>query len=406
MSQHIAYLTSIYPRASDTFIRTEIAYLRREGMAVDTFAIRRAEASAIVSEAIKCEQDNTTYLLEQGRLRFVAAAFFFLVSKPKRFFRTVRLLWKTSMPGLVGRAKSMAYFLEACLLGKLLLDRQISHLHNHIGENSATVAMLASSLSGIPFSLTIHGPGIFYHPRQWALGEKIQRSAFTACITHFCKSQCMVFTPHDCWNKLMVVRCCVDSHFLESEPSPIPPHKRVLFVGRLCEEKGLPLLVEVAKRLARTHDLELVIIGDGPLRKPIESLIAEHRLQANIKLLGFQSSQRIARELKDCRALVLPSFAEGLPVVIMEALAMGRPVVTTRVAGIPELVDEGCGWTVSAGDTDSLCKAVESCLDAPVNELEQLGQEGRNRVARLHNSAVALDDLRDALLASASRRTE
>lgn len=398
MCPKIAYLTNQYPRASDTFIRTEIKYLRTQGLRVDTFAVRRPPAEALVSDEIRREHANTTYLRDASWLALVGVWLVRFVRHPLRMLATLRLSWSTGMPGISGRVRGLMYILEASQLANLLERAKIQHVHNHIGENSATVAMLASELTSIPYSLTIHGPGIFYHPRRWALGDKIQRSRFTAAITHFCRSQCMVFTPLAAWPKILVVRCCVDEAFLSQEAAPIPADRRLLFVGRLCEEKGVPLLVAAAARLKEAgQSFELNVIGDGPLRTEIEQMISQHQLQDCVHLLGFQSSSRVAEELQRSRALVLPSFAEGLPVVIMEALAMGRPVVTTRIAGIPELVNTDCGWLVSAGDLDMLANSLMECLECDTDSLNKMGQVGRQLVLQQHASSTALIPLRSAI---------
>ena len=398
MPQRIAYLTNQYPRASDTFIRTEVKHLRANGWILDTYSVRRPDEAALVSEDIRREYENTTYLRDGGWLQLVWAFLKCLGRRPLRTVRAFRLAWRTGVPGCAGRAKSFLYLMEAARLASLLQSSGAQHLHNHIGENSATVAMLASELGGVPFSLTIHGPGIFYHPRQWALGEKIRRSQFTATITHFCRSQCMVFAPYAEWDKIIVVRCCVDAAFLSQPITDVTEDYRLLFIGRLCEEKGVPFLIEAVARLRNlSRPFELNIIGDGPMRRTIEELISKHQLQGFVHLLGFQSSQRIAEELIRSRALILPSFAEGLPVVIMESLAVGRPVITTRIAGIPELVDEQCGWLVPPGDSNSLSSAIQDCFQSSSEKLTAMGREGRRRVKQLHDADVALEPLVTAI---------
>lgn len=398
MPQRIAYLTNQYPRASDTFIRTEVKHLRANGWILDTYAVRRPDEAALVSEDIRREYENTTYLRDGGWLQLVWAFLKCLGRRPLRTVRAFRLAWRTGVPGCAGRAKSFLYLMEAARLASQLQSSGAQHLHNHIGENSATVAMLASELGGVPFSLTIHGPGIFYHPRQWALGEKIRRSQFTAAITHFCRSQCMVFAPYAEWDKIIVVRCCVDAAFLSQPITDVTEDCRLLFIGRLCEEKGVPFLIEAVARLRNLgRPFELNIIGDGPMRRTIEELISKHQLQGFVHLLGFQSSQRIAEELIRSRALILPSFAEGLPVVIMESLAVGRPVITTRIAGIPELVDEQCGWLVPPGDINSLSSAIQDCFQSSSERLTAMGREGRRRVKQLHDADVALEPLVTAI---------
>ena len=165
------------------------------------------------------------------------------------------------------------------------------------------------------------------------------------------------------------------------------------------------MLIEAVARLRKLgQPFELNIIGDGPMRRTIEEMISKHQLQGFVHLLGFQSSQRIAEELSRARALILPSFAEGLPVVIMEALAVGRPVITTRIAGIPELVDEQCGWLVPPGDINSLSSAIQDCVQSSSERLTAMGREGRRRVKQLHDADAALEPLVTAIKNSLTNR--
>jgi glycosyltransferase involved in cell wall biosynthesis len=402
----IAYLTGVYPRASDTFVRIEVQTLRSMGFDVHTFSIRRPDESLLVGEQVQSEARGTHYLLEGGLWRLLRAAVLTAMCRPLRFIKTLALMWRTGAPGLRGRFFHAAYFAEAAYLSRLLLSRRIRHLHNHIGENSATVAMLASQLSGIPFSLTIHGPGIFFHPRHWALGEKIERSAFTACISHFCLSQCMVVTSVSAWNRLRLVHCAFDPMFSSVPLTPVPRELHFLFVGRLCQEKGISLLVEAIKRLRSRHSgITLSIIGDGPLRSDLHKSIINAGLEHQIKLFGWQTSEFIRQAMIDSRALVLPSFAEGLPVVFMEAFAVQRPVIATRIAGIPELVEHGIsGWLIEPGSVEALVEAMHQVCETSCDLLARMGQAGFQRVIRQHDARTEVTKLASCMLESLEER--
>jgi glycosyltransferase involved in cell wall biosynthesis len=264
--------------------------------------------------------------------------------------------------------------------------------------------MLASALSGIPYSLTIHGPSIFQAPERWALGAKIRRSAFTVCISDFTRSQCMLQVPHTEWDRLHVVRCAPDAAFLEEAPTPPATRPRLVWVGRLSEAKAVPLLLAAARRLtADGVDFELVMVGDGPLRKLVEAELAGE-LAGRVRLAGWLPAADVKREIAGSRALVMPSFAEGLPMVVMEALALGRPVVGTCIAGIPELVEPGVnGWLVPAGSCERLAAALREAVEAPPERLAAMGRAGRQAVERLHHPAREIEKL-EALLAGSARR--
>ncbi|WP_326533325.1 glycosyltransferase [Pseudorhodoferax sp.] len=391
----IAYFTNVYARASDTFIRNEVLELRARGHVVETFSIRRAAADAAVSAEVAAEQATTCYILSVPKARLAATIVRTAATRFGPVVRALALAMRISPAGLRARTMHVFYWLEAVYLAHCLRARGIELLHNHIAENSATVAMLAAQIAGVPFSMTVHGPGIFFHPRFWALGEKIARAAFTACITDFCKSQCMLHSDMRHWARLAVVRCGVGRQFEQLAQVPVPQAPRLLFVGRLCEEKGLPLLVEAVARLVQSGArCELAIVGDGPLKGYLERFIADRGLADAIVLLGWRDSAGVAQELNRSRALVLPSFAEGLPVVIMEAMAMGRPVVTTAIAGIPELVRDGHnGWMVPAGAVDALGDALREVVQADAARLDEMGRAGMRMVREQHSVGTEVGKL-------------
>lgn len=404
----IAYLTSQYGRASDTFIRNEVAELRRRGHEVMTFSVRRPppEVGSGASEQVRKEQAGTEYLLEAGVLGLFWAFLEMCVRWPGRICRAGVMAFRCGeLSGIRGRVLQAMYLVEGAYLAKRLEVRGIEHLHNHIAENSATVAMLAGAIAGVPWSMTVHGPGIFYHPRKWGLGEKVKSSAFTACISEFCRSQCMVFAPFEAWGKLQVVRCGVEEIFLSDALTPPPEARRLVSVGRLCEEKGQMLLVEAAAKLRRMGVVfELILVGDGPLRGAMEKLIAREGLNGVVKITGWASSAAVKQEMLAARALVSASFAEGLPVVMMESLALGRPVVATRIAGVPELVVEGqTGWLVAAGDVEGLVVAMKEALETPAGELAAMGARGRERVMGRHRIGTEVGKLEQLIVGAGKK---
>jgi len=186
------------------------------------------------------------------------------------------------------------------------------------------------------------------------------------------------------------VRCGVDAQFHDVVPTPPAAEPRLVCIARLHEQKGLPMLVDAAARLkAEGLDFRVDVIGDGPLRGELEAKIAALELTDFVRLVGWKSGAEVREALVRSRAMVLPSFAEGLPVVIMEALSLHRPVVSTYVAGIPELVEDGIdGWLVPAGAIEPLVQAMREALQASVGELALMGAEGARRVADLFEQAA------------------
>lgn len=391
----LGYLTSVYARASDTFIRNEVLELRRRGHVVRTYSIREPEHEQLVSEEIRRERESTLYILPGHAAGAIRAALLLFVTQPARTLAAFALGWRTGARGVRARVWQLAYFLEACFLARRLRADGVRHLHVHLEEQPATVGMLASALSGVPFSMAVHGPYIFRAPGPWALGEKVARAAFTTCISEFTRSQCMLYAPLAAWPKLSIVRCAPHPSFLECEPAPLPDARRLVWVGRVCEEKGVPVLIEAAARLAREGlEFELELIGDGPLLPAIRARIAQEGLERRVRTLGWAGSDAVRARVNAARALVQPSFAEGLPVVIMEALALGRPVISTFVAGIPELIENGVdGWLVPAGSVEALTGAMRAAIQAPAAELERLGRAGRARVLERHHVVTEVDKL-------------
>jgi colanic acid/amylovoran biosynthesis glycosyltransferase len=384
----LGYLTNQYGRASDTFIRQEVHQLRKLGHTVVTFSIRRPEPEHLVSDEVRTEQARTVYILDAGPLSLGLAFVTCAILHPLRMARTVSLARKTCAPGLRAMLWQVFYIVEAAYLARRIESLRVEHLHDHIAMNSATVCMFAALLSDVTWSLTVHGPHDFIEPKRWAFAEKVESAAFSVFISEFGRSQGMWHAPSSVWEKLHVIRCGLDETFLGIEPTELPQAPRLVFVGRLAPEKGAVLLIEAAAILMRRGvRVELVLIGDGPSRPDIEQTIARHRLQDNISLLGWQGSTRIREEIQASRALVLPSFAEGLPIVLMEALALHRPVLSTFVAGIPELVQPGIsGFLVPPGSVNDLAEAMNAVVTAPVGELSEMGRRGAARVAERHNA--------------------
>jgi len=400
----VAYLTSLYARASDSFIRGEVARMRELGHTVHTFSVRRCGPGELVDDDVRREHAATEFILEAGPVKLALALARAAVRTPGRALAALRLAARCGTPGLKGRLWPLAYLAEAAYLAGRLEAKGVRHLHNHIGEGSAAVAMLAGVLADLPWSQTIHGPGEFDRPTLLALDRKVHSAAFTVAISEYGRSQLYRWSDPADWPRVRVVHCGLDGTFLGREPVPAPAAGRLVCVGRLAEQKGQLLLVEAAGRLAAEGlDFELVLVGDGPLRGPIERLAARLGLGGRLRLAGWMGAEAVRGEVLAARALVLPSFAEGLPVVLMEALALGRPVISTYVAGIPELVVPGvCGWLVPPGSVDALADAMRSALAASPEELDRMGRAGAGRAARRHDGLTEASKLSELISRSAA----
>jgi glycosyltransferase involved in cell wall biosynthesis/GT2 family glycosyltransferase len=384
----IAYLVNQYPHVSHSFIRREIRAVEELGAEVLRVSIRRPDVKLVDPGDIE-EQARTRILLGGGLAGLVSACAWTALTHPVRWLRSAALAWRLGRRS--GRLlRAAVYFAEACLLVRWLRRERIEHLHAHFGTNPADVAALARALGGPSFSFTVHGPEEFDRPDAIALGEKIARAAFVVAISSFGRSQLFRWCRAADWPKVRVVRCGVDAAFLDGGPLPPSAEPRLVCVARLAEQKGQLVLVDAAARLAaRGIGFQLVLAGDGPMRPQIEAAIAAHGLGDRVRITGWLSNDAVRREMVAARFVVLPSFAEGLPVVLMEALAVGRPVITTYVAGIPELVRAGVnGWLVPAGDPVALAEALAGALSAGPEQLAEMGRAGASAVAAAHDVRV------------------
>jgi glycosyltransferase involved in cell wall biosynthesis len=284
--------------------------------------------------------------------------------------------------------RHIIYLIEATVLASWCRQDNIEHVHAHFGTNSAAIAMLAKRISGIPYSFTLHGADEFEKAELLSLDVKLLNAAFAVCVCSFGRSQLMRRSHPDQWPKIKTVHCGVDRLFLDNPirlPSDIP---RLVCVGRFDTWKGQIVLVGAARRLRDAGiRCEIVLVGDGPFRKLIEDAIRRAGLEGIVTIIGLVSGLRVREEILAARCLVLPSFYEGLPAVIMEAMALARPVISTYVGGIPELVESGkTGWLVPPGDEIALYEAMRAALETPADQLAAMGAVGRLRVLERHDS--------------------
>lgn len=393
----IAYLINQYPTISHSFIRREILALERQGHEVLRISVRGWDGEQRSSED-RLEQTRTRYVLRGGAAPLILAFLRILIIRPTRLLRAIGLVCKISRQADRPLPVHLIYLLEACRIMLWLRAGKTEHLHAHFGTNSAEVAMLVHELGGPRWSFTAHGPEEFDKAKFIGLPEKIRRADFVVAVSSFGRSQLFRNVSHEHWQKVRVVHCGIEPAFYDSSPNQPGAARRLICVGRLCEQKGQPLLVEAARQLSeRGTKFELVLAGDGEMRGELETLIARYKLQNLLRITGWISSDQVREEILAARALVLPSFAEGLPVVIMEAMALRRPVISTFVAGIPELVDSGKhGWLIPAGDAEALASAMQTCLDAPPATITRMGEAARARVLERHDvdkEAAKLADL-------------
>lgn len=382
----VAYLINQYPKVSHSFIRREILALERQGVAVQRIALRGWDGGVVDAEDFT-ERERTRYVLRDGPGGLLRATWKMATGSPARFFAGLKLAVRMSRRADRSLPYHLVYLAEACRVAEWLVDAGIAHLHAHFGTNSAEVAMLAAEVGGFRYSLTIHGSEEFDKPEFIGLGEKIRRAAFVAGVTSYCRSQLYRAVPYAHWGKIHVVHCGVEAAFHDGTSAEMARGARFVCVGRLCEQKAQQLLVEAVAQLKHKGvDVELVLAGDGEMRGDVEAAIARHGLHDRVHITGWITGEQVRQELLQSRALLMASFAEGLPVVIMEAMSLRRPVLTTWITGIPELVREGeSGWLFPPGSVDEVVHAMERCLATPDDELQRMGERARARVLERHD---------------------
>ncbi|MFH6784182.1 MULTISPECIES: glycosyltransferase family 4 protein [Methylobacterium] len=398
----VAYLVNTGPVTSSTFIRREMAALEAQGVTVRRFAIRRWHLPLVDPRDI-ADQARTQYILSGNLPGLLLAVLRQAATDPAALLRGAWLAARLARSG-GGAIRHAAYFLEAAYFLRALRREGIAHTHVHFSSNAAAVALITRTMGGPSYSFTAHGPDEFLTATEDGLALKLSGAAFAVAISHFCRAQLLRFGGTQFRDRIAVARCGLDLDEFVPSDRPAGSSRTLVCVGRLCPQKGQVYLPAAVAALRATEaPFRLVLIGDGESRPAIEAEIARHGVGDLIALRGWQNSAEVRAAIAEARALVLPSFAEGLPIVLLEALALARPVVTTTVAGIPELVDEACGRIVPPGDGAALVGALRDILRADDATLAEMGRTGRARVARHHDLGTLATTLRGLFAAAIAR---
>jgi colanic acid/amylovoran biosynthesis glycosyltransferase len=394
----LAYLVNKYPFVSHTFIRRELLDLERRGHSVMRLSIRDP-GTAIVDPLDRTEMERTLQVLRQPRAQLALAQMRAVAAGPGAYVRAMLATVGMARRSDRGAVPHVAYLAEAAYLAGVLRRAGVEHVHAHFGTNSAAVARLIRLLGGPTYSFTVHGAGDLDAPMGYSLGAKMSEAKFVVAISDHCASQLRRWLPWEEWSKIHVVHCTVGDEFFRAA-EPIDPESNVLVcVGRLATEKGHMVLLDAfAMAVQRGVDAKLVLAGDGELRPQIEARIDALGLRERVEITGWIAEAEVRRRLLQARALVMASFNEGLPMVIMEAMAMGRPAIATAIAGIPELVLHGQnGWLVTPGRADLLSQAMEEAVRAPVERLSELAAHGQRLVRQQHFTPREGDKLENLL---------
>ena len=391
----LAYLVSQYPAVSHTFILREIQQLGRLGLVIRTASVKPPAASANgFTEAEAREAAATFYVKTRNPWRILGDHAACLVRRPRGYLAGLRLALRLAGPDLRAMGYHLVYFAEAVIIGEWMRRSGAGHLHVHFANAACTAALLLRKTHGISYSITVHGPDEFYDSGFYHVREKIEGAAFICCISRFCRSQLMKESALADWEKMEVCPLGVDPEVFAPRTPPRGGAFQALCVGTLIARKGQAVLLEaVAKAIARGRLLRVDFVGDGPERRALEDAAARLGIADRVTFHGSLSQDRVRELLERADAFVLPSFAEGVPVSLMEAMAMEIPCIGTAIAGIPELIESGeDGILVPASDASLLAEAIERLIDDPEWRL-RLGRAGRRKVIESYNLAANVERL-------------
>jgi colanic acid/amylovoran biosynthesis glycosyltransferase len=406
----VAYLCSLYPAVSHTFIAREVDALRRLGAEIATFSIHRAGAEQLLSDADRAAFASTFAILPVRPARLLAAHLKAALSSPSAYLSTLALALRQAPRGLRGLVWQLFYFAEAVVLWEQCDQREIRHIHAHIANVAADVALLSASLGSAieperpwSWSFTMHGPTEFFDVGHFRLELKVRRARFVVCISDFARSQLIALGGAEVAAKLHVVHCGVplerftrlrSSEAAEAERRGAAVERTILYVGRLVPEKGQAVLLDALARLReRGWPVRATLVGEGPERRGLEALAERLGVAAHARFTGALGQDEIIALYEDASLFCLPSFAEGVPCVLMEAMAMELPAVSTFVAGIPELVrDDHSGLLVSPGRADDLALALERLLADPML-CRRLSANARKKIIEEFDSAASAEQL-------------
>lgn len=384
MTQHrVAYLVSQYPAYSHTFILREVLQLRQFGVDIVTASINLPDrAFDKLTDIERQEAEQTLYIKQQGMVKAVVALMKTLVLNPVGLLRGVQHAIKLGGWNIKQVLYHFFYLIEALLLGQWMQAQNVQHLHVHFATPAASVGLLVKTVFGYSFSFTVHGPDEFYDVTGYHLLEKIMAADFVFCISHYARSQVMKLSPVQAWSKFDICRLGVDTgRFIPAVKSKENEICQLLCVGRLTPAKGQAILLEsVAQLKQQGITVHLTLVGMGPDEQSLKNYAESLDIVAQVTFTGAVDQDHILAYYNMADMFVLPSFAEGLPVVLMEAMAMEIPCITTTITGIPELIQQGQnGLLVPASDSEGLTQAIKQLAENPALR-QQLGKAGRLKV--------------------------
>jgi colanic acid/amylovoran biosynthesis glycosyltransferase len=385
----VAFLLSQYPAISHTFLLKEVLGLRARGFRIETASINRTDRPLHRLPAREAAEAGATHYIKDGKqVRALWRAFGTALLHPGVVFRGLGAILRLPNLTLRQRSRWLFYLVEALLVGRWMRSRSLHHLHVHFGGAVASVGYITSIAWRLPYSLTIHGPEELLNVDAYQLRDKLRQASFVFCISDFCRSQLCQLTPQSHWPKFTVVRLGVDPSELTPPRPPLQSKSPLQLVctGRLVAAKGHRTLLEALKLLRdRGIQLHTTLIGDGPERTKLENFVRLYGMQQTVTFTSALSHSETLAHVRNAGVFVLASFAEGIPVALMEAMAFGVPCVSTTIAGIPELINSGKdGLLVPPANPGALAAAIESLAEDSALRA-YLGHSARLRIISEYN---------------------
>lgn len=383
----VLYFTNQYPKVSHSFIRRELRAVEALGVNVHRAAFRGWEDQSLVDPLDLEEKGKTFYTLGAGKLGLMLAVLLTKLKSPRAFLRAFIEMLRFSRLSDRGVFYHFICLAHACRMVRHYQGEDIDYMHVHFATYPAEVACLMKVLGGPKFSFTLHGPEEFDDIKRMNLQRKVSHAETVVAITSFCRSQILKELPSDLWEKIQVVRCGITNDFLDAPIPPKPERLTFINIGRFSSVKAQVLLVEAfAEFLKHTPTAKLVLAGDGELRGLVENRIDALGVRENIEITGWISSERVRELISDASFMVHPSFSEGLPIVFMESMALGRPVIATAIAGHPELIETGLnGWLVPAGDRALIVEAMNSAAALDEYAWQEMGRNAKQTAQKRHS---------------------
>jgi glycosyltransferase involved in cell wall biosynthesis len=393
--RRVLYVASRYPAVSHTFILREVLALRAGGTEVETVSVHRADPGDLLAATDRQEAARTWSILPLNQKSFVRAHLRAASGHPVAYGRALAEAVRSAPPGWRAPLWQLFYFAEAIYLWDHAGAANVRHLHAHLANVAADICWLACSFGRMAepgqdwaWSFTMHGPTELYSTERFNLARKVEKADGVICISQYTRSQLMYLSDAAHWGKLRVVHCGADlARYPYRPPRPPDGGLAVLCVARLAPQKGLDILVQAIGALVDGGtDAHLTIVGSGPLEGSLRRRAERLGITGRVSLAGAVGQDDMAEYYAQADVFCLPSLAEGLPVVLMEAMATGRPVVATRIMGVPELVEEGVsGFLVAPGNVDELVGALGELAASPALR-ESLGRAGRLKVEQAFDS--------------------